>query len=123
MSAANSPKFFCESCDTEVPINARFCPKCGRFFASVHCPQCQYTGEHALFKDGCPNCGYAVHKNTDSADVSPARRETEPARKKKKKAHAYKSRENGDPLPVWIYIAVLMLLVIALKFVYDYLVV
>ena len=40
MASKASAKFFCESCGAEVPRNARFCKKCGRFFASVRCPNC-----------------------------------------------------------------------------------
>ena len=37
-------KFFCESCGSEVPRKSRFCPVCGKFFASVRCPKCGHTG-------------------------------------------------------------------------------
>ena len=54
-------KFFCESCGSEVPRNSRVCPTCGKFFASVRCPQCGKTGTNEDFKKGCPSCGYAVN--------------------------------------------------------------
>ncbi len=57
-------KFFCESCGSEVPRNSRVCPTCGKFFASVRCPQCGRIGSNDDFKNGCPTCGYAV--NPDS---------------------------------------------------------
>ena len=57
-------KFFCESCGSEVPRNSKVCPTCGKFFASVRCPQCGRIGSNEDFKDGCPTCGYAV--NPDS---------------------------------------------------------
>ncbi|WP_338113344.1 double zinc ribbon domain-containing protein [Treponema medium] len=53
------PKFFCENCNAEVRRDAVICPYCGRFFASVRCPSCGFTGTHKEFKDGCPSCGYA----------------------------------------------------------------
>ncbi|MGP1522632.1 MAG: double zinc ribbon domain-containing protein [Treponema sp.] len=102
------PKFFCEFCNTEVPLNARLCPKCGRFFASVHCPNCGHTGEHSIFKKGCPKCGYAM-KTADEDDHA---------------AHVcvkHKPKKKDDPLPVWIYAAILLLLLIVLKVLYDYL--
>lgn len=60
-------KFFCESCGSEVPRNSRVCPTCGKFFASVRCPQCGRIGSNDDFKNGCPTCGYAV--NPDSLTV------------------------------------------------------
>ena len=54
-------KFFCESCGSEVPRNSKTCPVCGKFFASVRCPQCGRIGSNEDFKNGCPNCGYAVN--------------------------------------------------------------
>ncbi|WP_428768206.1 zinc ribbon domain-containing protein [Treponema sp. HNW] len=106
MNHKHGPKFFCEFCDTEVPLNARLCPKCGRFFASVRCPNCGHTGEHAAFKKGCPKCGYAMR----TADEEPLSERTEKKRKK-----------NDDPLPPWIYAAILVLLALVLKILYDFL--
>ena len=54
-------KFFCESCGSEVPRNSRTCPTCGKFFASVRCPQCGRIGSNEDFINGCPTCGYAVN--------------------------------------------------------------
>ena len=54
-------KFFCESCGSEVPRNSRTCPNCGKFFASVRCPQCGRIGSNEEFAKGCPTCGYAVN--------------------------------------------------------------
>ena len=54
-------KFFCESCGSEVPRNSKTCPTCGKFFASVRCPQCGRIGNNEDFKNGCPTCGYAVN--------------------------------------------------------------
>ncbi len=54
-------KFFCESCGSEVPRNSKTCPNCGKFFASVRCPQCGRIGSNEEFAKGCPTCGYAVN--------------------------------------------------------------
>ena len=54
-------KFFCESCGSEVPRNSKTCPNCGKFFASVRCPQCGRIGSNEEFANGCPTCGYAVN--------------------------------------------------------------
>ncbi len=58
-------KFFCESCGSEVPRNSKTCPTCGKFFASVRCPQCGRIGSNEDFKNGCPTCGYAVNPDDD----------------------------------------------------------
>jgi predicted RNA-binding Zn-ribbon protein involved in translation (DUF1610 family) len=55
----NRSRFFCENCGTEVKAHARVCPKCGRFFSAVRCPNCGYTGEGREFLHGCPSCGYS----------------------------------------------------------------
>lgn len=57
-------KFFCESCGNEVPRNSKTCPSCGKFFASVRCPNCGRTGNNDDFLNGCPTCGYAVNPDT-----------------------------------------------------------
>ena len=60
-SKSKEAKFFCESCGAEVPRNSKTCPICGKFFASVRCPQCGRIGSNEDFKNGCPTCGYAVN--------------------------------------------------------------
>lgn len=60
-SKSKEAKFFCESCGSEVPRNSKTCPTCGKFFASVRCPQCGRIGTNDDFKNGCPTCGYAVN--------------------------------------------------------------
>jgi hypothetical protein len=54
------PRFFCEFCGAEVPKNAKSCPQCGRYFASVLCPSCGFAGDPGLFTGGCPVCGYSA---------------------------------------------------------------
>ena len=56
-------KFFCESCGAEVKASAKFCDNCGKFFASVRCPNCGKTGSTREFEKGCPDCGYAVGRS------------------------------------------------------------
>ncbi len=63
-SKSKEAKFFCESCGSEVPRNSKTCPTCGKFFASVRCPQCGRIGTNDDFKNGCPTCGYAVNPDT-----------------------------------------------------------
>ncbi|MDR1419710.1 MAG: zinc ribbon domain-containing protein [Treponema sp.] len=87
MPSLKSPKFFCEHCGAQVARDARACPRCGRFFASVRCPACGYTGAESLFAGGCPSCGYS----------SPSQRRG-PFSPVKKPA-----RSTG-PLPLWIYL-------------------
>jgi hypothetical protein len=52
-------KFFCDSCGAEVRREAAVCPECGRFFTSVRCPRCGFSGDQDAFKEGCPRCGYS----------------------------------------------------------------
>lgn len=64
-SKSKEAKFFCESCGSEVPRNSKVCPTCGKFFASVRCPQCGRIGTNEDFKAGCPTCGYAVNPDSE----------------------------------------------------------
>ena len=52
---------FCGNCGTQLNDGAKFCPKCGKFFASVLCPNCGHTGKTNDFINGCLECGYAVN--------------------------------------------------------------
>ena len=65
-SKSKEAKFFCESCGSEVPRNSKTCPTCGKFFASVRCPQCGRIGTNDDFKNGCPTCGYAVNPDGET---------------------------------------------------------
>ena len=102
MSGANrKPKFFCESCGTEVKQNAKFCHHCGKFFSSVKCPSCGFSGDSPAFKSGCPMCGYAVLQNEkvgSQPDVS-------------------RNRHSTDPLPLWMYFVSIVLLVALVAFI------
>lgn len=90
--SSTRPKFFCEFCGTEVKQNDRVCTHCGKFFASVRCPSCGFTGVSKLFRDGCPACGYAVFTDRRSRSGG----YTEEIKKAK--------RGDTDPLPWWIYL-------------------
>ncbi len=99
---SRSPHFFCENCGTEVPRKAAKCPGCGRFFSSVRCPKCGFTGAEHLFAGGCPVCGYSSEKTGDTVQDRPKGSEG------KRKSHS----ENVGALPIWVY-AVTALAVIA----------
>lgn len=110
-----SAKFFCEFCDYEVPIDARICPRCGHFFASVRCPVCGKIGDQALFKYGCPKCGYASTSDTESSSNNSSKKR----RRGKLKLPefnlnlGFQEKSSRKPttgqLPIWIYIIVLIL--------------
>ena len=100
------PKFFCEYCNNEVRQDAIMCPHCGRFFSSVRCPECGFTGTHKEFKNGCPECGYAFNKSTPLPETKPASKRKKGVKKKKKICGM---RSDEDPLPLWIYGLVLCL--------------
>lgn len=89
------PRYFCEHCGAEVGRDASVCPKCGRFFSSVKCPRCGFSGEPFLFRAGCPSCGY-------SAPVSGS---SPPAGRRGAAA---------GPLPVWMYVGAILALAAAL---------
>jgi len=54
----HKPKFFCETCGREVPVDVDECPYCGMHFYGVMCPRCGKSGPAGLFTEGCPRCGY-----------------------------------------------------------------
>ncbi|MDR3336239.1 MAG: hypothetical protein LBT16_03445 [Treponema sp.] len=93
------PHFFCENCGTEVPLHAKSCPGCGRAFQAVRCPACNFVGEEALFKGGCPVCGYIPSNGPERANQG--------------KTTACKA---AGALPPWVYIvsALAALAVVAL---------
>lgn len=125
-------KFFCESCGSEVPRNSRVCPTCGKFFASVRCPQCGATGTNDDFKDGCPRCGYAINpdnlasghsggfSNGQSGGHSGGNRKSKQAMDwsifhNKKNSVGY--AESG--LPIWVYVSSVFVLVILMICLYS----
>ena len=113
-------KFFCESCGSEVPRKSRFCPVCGKFFASVRCPKCGHTGASEDFKSGCPECGYAVNSNSSISQnkdlynsLSDNKSNNKISRNKIKK-----TPQDGS-LPVWIYIIAVLVLIILIICLYS----
>jgi len=76
------PRFFCDNCATEVAHNVKTCPSCGRYFASVRCPACDFVGDDDTFANGCPECGYSTSQG--------------------KEARPSQKAENQSPLPFWV---------------------
>lgn len=109
------PKFFCENCGTEVRQQDRVCKHCGKFFASVKCPSCGYSGDSRVFRDGCPACGYAVphdgftnfqgSRGGKGAFRGRSFNKGHPALGHKKKVG------DADPLPWWIYLVSILFLI------------
>lgn len=118
MVKSTQAKYFCENCGSEVAANARFCPHCGRFFSSVRCPQCGYTGSVNAFKKGCPRCHYAMTPEDifgPSSDSAGTDKKHSKEKKIKKRASRGGSRETtGDDVPVWLYIGSLSVLILFL---------
>jgi len=94
-----NPRFFCDNCNAEVERGARSCPNCGRFFSSVRCPACGFTGEDRTFAGGCPSCGY-------SAPPSAVARPIE-------------KKVPTGPLPLWVYILSVIAFVIAMAILFS----
>jgi predicted RNA-binding Zn-ribbon protein involved in translation (DUF1610 family) len=101
-----SPRFFCENCGAEVPRNAKNCPKCGRFFASVRCPSCGFTGEEALFRGGCPVCGYSTPPDTGATPPGTGKILPWPEHKKPPGI--------AGALPAWVYVTAVLVLIAVL---------
>ncbi|MFI3257610.1 MAG: zinc ribbon domain-containing protein [Spirochaetales bacterium] len=124
-------RFFCESCDTEVVGDAKFCPKCGRFFAAVRCPACELTGEHFLFESGCPACGYAMDGSPIDPTITPQQRRRNYKKQQAKNKtntkgdrssyHFHSSGKSDDHLPVWVYLICIVLLATVIKLAFDFL--
>lgn len=119
----NEAKFFCENCGSEVPRKSRFCPVCGKFFASVRCPKCGHTGASEDFKKGCPECGYAVNSNVSLAQNKDSDDFFENHNESKNKIILNKSKTNKSgqdgSLPVWIYITSILVLIILIICLYS----
>lgn len=121
-------RFFCENCQTEVKGNARFCGHCGRFFAAVKCPSCGKTGASHTFKNGCPQCGYAVgSSNSSSTEKSNSFSNDKNSSSKKSSNNGFSlsklfgnsnsKREkiySEDSLPLWIYLVAVIFFVVIL---------
>jgi uncharacterized membrane protein YvbJ len=95
------PRFFCDNCGYEVGSEVKACPHCGRYFASVRCPACDYSGPDRMFQNGCPMCGYSA------APPPKANKAYKPREKK--------SRHTEEPLPTWaLILSVIALFVVVL---------
>jgi predicted RNA-binding Zn-ribbon protein involved in translation (DUF1610 family) len=95
-SLKKKPRFFCDNCGVEVGRDAKSCPRCGRFFASIRCPACGFAGEERLFSGGCPACGYSSPPKAGQT-----------------------LREKKTPsgsLPAWVYIIAVSALIAVLAF-------
>ncbi len=104
MKNSKQAKFFCESCGSEVRANARFCPKCGKFFASVKCPKCGRVGDQNLFKSGCPDCGYAAGSEEQSSTTDGKKASFRQKEKLRWAINRTQKRAGSESLPSWIYI-------------------
>lgn len=116
-SVQKEAKFFCQCCGSEVPRKSKFCPKCGKFFASVLCPNCGHTGRTEDFINGCPECGYAVNGSSGASGAKSSGQNNQTKNIKYKKNRLYipmgskKSKSTSDSsLPVWIYAVCLLVL-------------
>jgi uncharacterized membrane protein YvbJ len=97
------PLFFCDNCGAEVSDNNRACPNCGRYFTSVRCPACNFSGEEELFGNGCPVCGYSEsggRKNPVKTAVL-----------KKQKKQKRPAPPAVEPLPAPVYIGSILALI------------
>ncbi|MCR5218315.1 zinc ribbon domain-containing protein [Treponema sp.] len=119
MADKKKAKYFCENCNSEVAWNARFCPKCGKFFAAVRCPECGYVGSHRDFKTGCPKCHYSFTGGTDNipANADGTFRKAKLSGKSKKRIKdafaSYNSKHSGaedDGVPSGLFIGSIVVL-------------
>ncbi|MDR0732339.1 MAG: zinc ribbon domain-containing protein [Treponema sp.] len=105
------PRFFCDNCGAEVAISAKSCPRCGRFFASVRCPKCGFTGKDEDFVRGCPACGY-------SALPIPAK---PPGRNPVKNVSWERKQPGGaaGTLSFWMYLFAALIFIFVLTLLYN----
>lgn len=118
---ANAAKFFCENCGSEVPENAKLCKKCGKFFISVRCPNCGKSGTSKEFKNGCPECGYAVGKNNGSKKktYNNAVALNQIFASAGRTGRVYEKNRHDSSLPLWIYLVTGVMLVAVMIAVYS----
>lgn len=115
MKKSPSAKFFCESCGSEVPGNAKFCRKCGRFFASVRCPSCGATGSNEKFKNGCPVCGYSAARSP-MKNIKEKNGASRAARRRLVSAIDARNGAQDGSLPRWTYPVMLLVLALSIAF-------
>jgi uncharacterized membrane protein YvbJ len=106
------PRFFCDNCGAEVPMAAKSCPQCGRFFASVRCPKCGFTGRDEDFVRGCPVCGYSTPP--EGSFDTPAR-----PGKSVKNARRKKPGKGSGTLSIWTYLLASLILICVLMLLYN----
>jgi len=97
------PRFFCDHCGYEVGSEIKTCPHCGRYFASVRCPECGYSGPDEMFGNGCPMCGYSAPPPPSAG----------------KNHHIKPASNNGAPsdkISFWTYLAVAITLLAIISF-------
>jgi ssDNA-binding Zn-finger/Zn-ribbon topoisomerase 1 len=103
------PRFFCDNCGAEVSMAAASCPRCGRFFASVRCPKCGFTGKDDDFSRGCPVCGYsAIPRGTG-----------ETLKKNGRWAGERQPGKTAGALPFWMYLFAALVFVCVLALLYN----
>ena len=121
-------KFFCESCGAEVPHNSKICLNCGKFFASVRCPNCGKTGSSSTFINGCPDCGYAVsgsskkqkNYNYRNKIIKNNNSHRSPSLFwKRNNNSSYRNTSNESGLPLWIYLLVSGILLVLIICLYN----
>lgn len=117
MEEQKKAKYFCEGCGSEVAPNAKFCPKCGKFFAAVRCPKCGHVGTVRNFLNGCPSCSYAMTSEelygTGTAEPSESTQHSRTGnanKKMKKAAGRHASFSLLDDVPAWLFIASILAL-------------
>jgi uncharacterized membrane protein YvbJ len=103
------PRFFCDNCGAEVAMSEKSCPQCGRFFASVRCPKCGFTGKDEDFIRGCPACGYSAGPVPHKAAGNPKHR---PWAEKDPGAAA-------GTLPFWMYLFAALVFICVLTLLYN----
>lgn len=111
-------KYFCEGCGSEVAPNAKFCPKCGKFFAAVRCPECGHVGTVKDFIHGCPSCHYAMSQEeiygTPDSGTLDGRKHKLSKKSKKAIKFAFKKHEHkgfSEDVPGWLFIASIVCLI------------
>jgi predicted RNA-binding Zn-ribbon protein involved in translation (DUF1610 family) len=105
MKKKKKPRFYCDSCGTEVAASANCCPRCGKFFSSIRCPKCFWTGDQEAFANGCPNCGYSTPGTGNRAKAGAAGQ---------LKSGSSANRRGNSPvaMPSWFYIAAISFFVL-----------
>lgn len=118
MADAKRAKYFCEGCGSEVAPNAKFCPKCGRFFAAVRCPNCGHIGTVRNFLKGCPACHYAVTKEelygSPESSKNPEKKHFPRNSRKKAKKPFWIQKKSifSDDVPAWLFVASIIALIV-----------